>query len=120
MTHKMFILITGITCFVIYVATHQCISFYFRVNMSSLITENNSSRFFWTPGKSPAASGKMHSRPMSTKGWTAVIQTVASLYNSVQHLNPTHLPTLRLVVLIQTNNSITADTIKAIPGRNIG
>ena len=49
-THKMFILITYITCFAIYLGTQQCINFYFRGNISSFMTENNSSRFFWTPG----------------------------------------------------------------------
>ena len=49
-THKMFMLITDITCFAIYLATYQCIYFYFWGNISSFMTENNSSRFFWTPG----------------------------------------------------------------------
>ena len=49
-THKMFMLITYITCFAIYLGTQQCINFYFRGNISSFMTENNSSRFFWTPG----------------------------------------------------------------------
>ena len=49
-THKMFMLITYITCFAIYLATQQCINFYFRRNISSFMTENNSSRFFWTLG----------------------------------------------------------------------
>ena len=31
-------------------ATQQCINFYFRGNISSFMTENNSSRFFWTLG----------------------------------------------------------------------
>ena len=46
----MFMLITYITCFAIYLATQQRIHFYFRGNISSFMTENNSSRFFWTPG----------------------------------------------------------------------
>ena len=50
MTHKMFMLITYITCFAIYLATQQCINFYFRGNISSFMTKNNSSRFFRTPG----------------------------------------------------------------------
>ena len=50
MTHKMLMLITYITCFAIYLATQQCINFYSRGNISSFMTENNSSRFFWTPG----------------------------------------------------------------------
>ena len=50
-THKMFMLITDITCFAIYLGTQQCINFYFRGNISSFMTENNSSRFFWTLGK---------------------------------------------------------------------
>ena len=50
MTHKMFMLITYITCFAIYLGTQQCINFYFRGNISSFMTENNSSRFFRTPG----------------------------------------------------------------------
>ena len=45
-THKMFMLITYITCFAIYLETQQCINFYFRGNISSFMTENNSSRFF--------------------------------------------------------------------------
>ena len=45
-THKMFMLITYITCFAIYLATQQCIHFYFWGNVSSVMTENNSSRFF--------------------------------------------------------------------------
>ena len=45
-THKMFMLITYITCFAIYLGTQQCIHFYFRGNISSFMTENNSSRFF--------------------------------------------------------------------------
>ena len=45
-THKMFMLITYITCFAIYLGTQQCINFYFRGNVSSFMTENNSSRFF--------------------------------------------------------------------------
>ena len=49
-TNKMFMLMTYITCFAIYLATQQCINFYFRVNISTFMTENNSSRFFWTPG----------------------------------------------------------------------
>ena len=49
-THKMFMLITYITCFAIYFGTQQCINFHFRGNISSFMTENNSSRFFWTPG----------------------------------------------------------------------
>ena len=48
--YKMLMLITYITCFAIYLATQQCINFYFRGNISSFMTENNSSRFFWTPG----------------------------------------------------------------------
>ena len=47
----MFMLITYITCFAIYLATQQCINLYFRGNISPFMTENNSSRFFWTPGK---------------------------------------------------------------------
>ena len=50
MTHKMFMLITYITCFAIYLGTQQCINVYFRGNISSFMTENNSSRFFWTLG----------------------------------------------------------------------
>ena len=46
----MFMLITYITCFAIYLATQQCINFYFRGNISSFMTKNNSSRFFRTPG----------------------------------------------------------------------
>ena len=46
MTHKMFMLIPYITCFAIYLGTQQCIHFYFRGNISSFMTENNSSRFF--------------------------------------------------------------------------
>ena len=42
----MFMLITYITCFDIYLGTQQCINFYFRWNISSFMTENNSSRFF--------------------------------------------------------------------------
>ena len=49
-TYKMFMLITYITCFAIYLATQQCINLYFRGNISPFMTENNSSRFFWTPG----------------------------------------------------------------------
>ena len=49
-TYEMFMLITYITCFAIYLTTQQCINFYFRGNFSSLMNENNSSRFFWTPG----------------------------------------------------------------------
>ena len=49
-TRKMFMLITYITCFAIYLGTQQCIKFHFRGNISSFMTENNSSRFFWTPG----------------------------------------------------------------------
>ena len=56
MTHKMFMLITYITCFAIYLATQQCINFYFRGNISSFMTENNSSRFFWTPGTCDVSS----------------------------------------------------------------
>ena len=48
--HKMCMLITYITCFAIYLGTQQCLKFYFRGNISSFMTENNSSRFFWTPG----------------------------------------------------------------------
>ena len=43
-------LVTYNTCFAIYLATKQCINFYFRGHISSFMTENNSSRFFWTPG----------------------------------------------------------------------
>ena len=46
----MFMLTTYITCFAIYLGTQQCINFYFRGNISSFMTENNSSRFFWSPG----------------------------------------------------------------------
>ena len=46
----MLMLITYITCFAIYLATQQRINFYFRRNISLFMTENNSSRFFWTPG----------------------------------------------------------------------
>ena len=42
----MLMLISYITCFAIYLATQQCINFYFRWNISSFMTENNSSRFF--------------------------------------------------------------------------
>ena len=49
-TNKMLMLMTYITCFAIFLATQQCINFYFRVNTSSFMRENNSSRFFWTPG----------------------------------------------------------------------
>ena len=45
LAHKRFMLITYITCFAIYLATQQCINFYFRGNISSFMTENNSSRF---------------------------------------------------------------------------
>ena len=48
-THKMFMLITYITCFTIYLATQQCINFYFWGNISSFMTENNSSRFSGHP-----------------------------------------------------------------------
>ena len=50
MTHKMFMLISYITGFAIYLATQQGTNFYFRWDISSFMTENNSSRFFWTPG----------------------------------------------------------------------
>ena len=42
----MFMLITYITCFAIYLGTQQCINFHFRGNIPSFMTENNSSRFF--------------------------------------------------------------------------
>ena len=42
----MFMLITYITCFAIYLGTQQCKKNYFRGNNSSFMTENNSSRFF--------------------------------------------------------------------------
>ena len=45
-TYKMLMLISYITCFAIYLATQQCIHFYFGWNISSFMTENNSSRFF--------------------------------------------------------------------------
>ena len=45
-TYAMFMLITYITCFAIYLTTQQCINFYFRGNISSFMNENNSSRFF--------------------------------------------------------------------------
>ena len=48
-------LVTYITCFAIYLGTQQCINFYFRGNISSFMTENNSSRFFWTPATYPIA-----------------------------------------------------------------
>ena len=50
--HKIFMLITYITCFAIYLGTQQCVNFYFQGNISSFMAENNSSRFFWTPGSS--------------------------------------------------------------------
>ena len=48
-TYKMFMLITYITCFAIYLATQQCINFYFQVTVSSFVTEYNRSRFSGDP-----------------------------------------------------------------------